>query len=67
MEEKRKAAYREIIFVAIALAVITIVEFILAGLTDGSATLMFILALAKTGLIVNFFMHIYRLWREEEH
>ena len=67
MEAKRKAAYRQIMIVAAILAVLTDVEFIVAGATDGSATLLFIMALAKTGLIVNYFMHMYRLWREEEH
>ena len=29
--------------------------------------LLFLIALVKAGLIVNYFMHVYRLWREESH
>lgn len=48
------------------LMVLTIVEYFVANL--GSAVLLIIIAIAKAGLIMNYFMHIYRLWRtEEEH
>jgi len=51
----------------IILFVLTVVEYLVARWTGGSASLLFVMALAKTVLIVNYFMHIYRLWREEEH
>jgi cytochrome c oxidase subunit IV len=28
---------------------------------------LIIVALVKAGLIIQYFMHIYRLWREESH
>ncbi|MCA9941143.1 MAG: cytochrome C oxidase subunit IV family protein [Anaerolineales bacterium] len=65
--ELKKVAYRQGIYVLIALAALTILEFVVSSATDGSASLLFIIALLKTGLIVNYFMHIYRLWREESH
>lgn len=51
-------------WVFIALAVLTIIEYF-AGIYVQSPVLLFILALIKAALIVQFFMHIYRLWREE--
>lgn len=50
----------------IALGIITIIEYFV-GLSFNSPALLMILAFAKTALIVNFFMHVYRLWREEAH
>jgi caa(3)-type oxidase subunit IV len=67
METKLKAAYRQGIMVFLALAALTIGEYFVALWTDGSAALLFIIAIAKTGLIVNYFMHIARVWREEDH
>lgn len=62
---KKAADYRMILIVALALGVLTILEAVLAPL--GSAILMFIIAFIKAGLVVNFFMHISRLWREDAH
>jgi cytochrome c oxidase subunit IV len=49
--------------------VLTIVEYIFAGEVD-DALIRFIglaiASLAKAGLIVYYFMHIYQLWRREE-
>jgi cytochrome c oxidase subunit IV len=42
------------------------VEFAIA-IYLGSAALLFVVALVKAALIVNYFMHIYRLWRPESH
>jgi hypothetical protein len=66
MSERRSAAYRQVLFIFILLAVLTGIEYVIA-ITIESAALLFVVALAKTGLIVNYFMHVYRLWRQEEH
>lgn len=66
MSERRSAAYRQVLFVFILLAVLTAIEYVIA-ITLESPALLFIVALAKAGLIVNYFMHVYRLWRQEEH
>lgn len=58
-------AYRLIFYVFVGLMALTIAEFFVSQI--GSTPLLFIIALVKTGLIVQFFMHIYRLWREESH
>lgn len=72
-EEKKieGAAYKKvwrygwIIFVA--LLVLTAVEYFLGIQDNASAVALFIVSLIKATLIVYFFMHIYRLWREENH
>lgn len=66
MAEKKAAAFRKILIVFIVLAVLTGVEFFVAQ-AGGSAVLLFLIAFAKTGLILNYFMHVYRLWREDAH
>ena len=67
MSEKKAAAYRLGIITVSILAVLTILEYwISVGLTS-SSTLLFIIALMKAGVIVQNFMHIARLWREESH
>ena len=67
MDEKRKAAYKQGTMIFIYLVILTIAEFFLSSWSDGSAALLFIVAIAKTGLIVNYFMNIARLWNEEDH
>lgn len=64
--ESKSAAYRRGVYVFLVLVVLTIVEFFV-GVSINSVALLFILALLKAALIVQYFMHIYRLWREESH
>ncbi len=49
------------------LMVLTLIEFAVANLSNPSAVLLIIIGLIKAALIVYFFMHVYRLWREEKH
>ncbi len=67
VEERKAAVYRQGIVVAVVLAILTGFEFWVSIVTGGSAVLLFLIALAKSGLIVQYFMHIYRLWRPESH
>jgi heme/copper-type cytochrome/quinol oxidase subunit 4 len=62
----RKVAYRLGIYVLIGLAVLTAVEYAVAVVLDGSVGLLFILALAKAGIILQYFMHLNSVWSEEE-
>lgn len=64
--EKKAAAFRQIWIVFGLLAVLTGIEYVI-GSNSGSTALLFIIGLAKAGLIVQFYMHVYRLWREEGH
>lgn len=64
--EKKAAAYRLGVMTLIILAILTAVEYAI-GVTINSAVLLFIVGLIKAALIVQNFMHIARLWREESH
>lgn len=66
MSEAKTSAQRRGLIVFLALAVLTIIEYFIA-VSLNSAVLLFIVALLKAALIVQFFMHVYRLWREESH
>jgi cytochrome c oxidase subunit IV len=66
VENRKAAAYRQGVIIFVVLAVLTVLEFFVSSYFNGSAVMLFIIALLKAGLIVNFFMHIYRLWRTEE-
>lgn len=59
-----KPIFKEITWVAIVLGILTIVEFVISQV-NSSAVWMFIIALIKSYFIVNFFMHIYRLWSDD--
>lgn len=66
MNDKKAAAYRLGLITLVILAVLTIVEYVVAVYL-GSLVLLFIIALVKAAVIVQNFMHIARLWREESH
>jgi hypothetical protein len=62
---QRRAAYRRGLVVFIGLAILTAVEFSLALATE-SIVFLFVLGLAKAGLIVQYYMHAGKLWEGEE-
>jgi hypothetical protein len=62
----RKAAYRRGILVLLGLAVLTALEFWVAAAAGGSTVFLFIIVLAKAGLILQYYMHLGQLWGEEE-
>jgi hypothetical protein len=62
----RKASYRQGTFVLIGLAVLTALEFGVAKLLEGSVVFLFVLALVKAGVILQYYMHMNRAWGEEE-
>lgn len=66
-KSKKTAAFSLGVRIFIFLAILTGVEFGVSLATNGSATLLLIMAVAKAALIVYYFMHIYSLWREEGH
>jgi len=67
VSEKKAAAYRLGIITAIILAVLTILEYVVSVNLNGSMVFLLLIALVKAGIIVQNFMHIARLWREESH
>jgi cytochrome c oxidase subunit IV len=66
MQDNRAAAYRLGYITLLILAALTLVEFVVA-IYLGSAILLLLIALVKAAIIVQNFMHITRLWREESH
>jgi heme/copper-type cytochrome/quinol oxidase subunit 4 len=65
VEAKKSAAYELGGTVLLGLAVLTAVEFAL-GARDFSIVALFIVALIKAGMIINYYMHVSHLWSEEE-
>lgn len=61
MDDKKSAALMQGLFVFIALAVLTAVEYFIGVSTD-LVGLLFILLLIKAALVVYFYMHISRLF-----
>ncbi len=62
----RKAAYRQGLYVLVGLAVLTALELAVASLLEGSVVFLFVLALVKAGVILQYYMHLDRVWSEEE-
>ncbi len=67
MSELKASAQRTGLYVFLTLLVLTVAESIIGGLATPITVLLIIIALVKAALIVYFFMHVYRLWREESH
>jgi cytochrome c oxidase subunit 4 len=65
MSDKRSAAYRLSVTVGVVLAILTIVEYF-AALYWPSTVVLMLLALFKAVAVLNYFMHVSRLWRQEE-
>ena len=67
MEAKKAAAFRRGIVVLIVLAILTAVEYYVS-LSQASMVVMFLIALLKAAAILQYFMHVRKLWSEEgEH
>ena len=65
MSDKRAAAYRASVIVALVLAVLTVIEYF-AAIYLHSTVVLFLLAIFKAVAVLNYFMHVSRLWRQEE-
>jgi hypothetical protein len=65
MEDEKRTAYEMGGNVLLGLTVLTAAEFAF-GVRAGSIIALFILAMVKGGMILNYFMHVARLWSEEE-
>ncbi len=66
MSESKSKAYRRGLITFWVLMLLTVVEFIVGIQPGASFVLLFVIILLKAALIVQVFMHISRLWREEE-
>jgi cytochrome c oxidase subunit 4 len=65
MSDKKAAAFRLSVTVGLVLAILTVVEYF-AAIYTGSTVVLFLLALFKAVAVLNYFMHVSRLWRTEE-
>jgi len=63
--KKRMAAYRQGLLVFAGLAVLTALEFWVATAAGGSVAFLFIIALVKAGVIIQYYMHLENVWSEE--
>ncbi len=63
----RRAAYLQGILVLVGLAILTALEFVIATAAGGSVVLLFLVALIKAGLILQYYMHLRKVWGEEAH
>ena len=66
MEEEKNAAYELGGTVLLGLGVLTAAEYAF-GVQGAGVVLMFIIAMIKGGMILNYFMHGASLWSEEGH
>jgi cytochrome c oxidase subunit IV len=67
--ESRKVAKLRLGWIVIAgLAVLTALEYTIAvGIRQNVFPYLVVIALAKAGLILQYFMHLAQVWRGEEH
>lgn len=65
-EDWKKTAQRLGMNVFIGLMVLTLIEYAVSIYLNSTVGL-FITMLLKSALIVYYFMHVYRLWREDSH
>ena len=67
-EAEKSFLYRRGLVVLIALIVLEVFDFLVAQWTNGSATILLVLALINAALIVQYYMHIHTIFSlEGEH
>ncbi len=64
MEQSKANELKQGIIVFVALAVLTVVEY-LVGTSQVPAVIMWIIALLKAGIVIWYFMHVFRVFRSE--
>ena len=67
MNDKKAAAYRKGVMTLGILAVLTLVEYLLAIGLESATVPLIIIAILKVAIIVQNFMHISQLWSKEGH
>jgi undecaprenyl pyrophosphate phosphatase UppP len=66
MEEKKKISFRLGIVVLLILAVLTVVEFVVATINIPWIWILYVIALVKAWFVIKHYMHFPRLFTEEE-
>jgi hypothetical protein len=67
MHNNLAGAQRRNILIFAILVLLSIGELIVATTLEGSIVPLMLLIVVKAALIVQYFMHVYRLWRQEGH
>jgi heme/copper-type cytochrome/quinol oxidase subunit 4 len=62
-----RASQRVFLIVGALLVVLTVIDFAIARNFANNLAILAMFALAEAGLVLYYFMHMYRLWRTEEH
>jgi len=65
--EGRERARRVALWMAVFLAVGTVVEYVIAVSVDKNFPVMVVMNVAEAAAIIWFFMHVRRAWHSEEH
>lgn len=66
-DAKKRRLQRAGLVVLILLMVLEGLDYIVAVVTGGAVTTLFVLALINAALIIQYYMHIGELFSEEEH
>lgn len=64
METSKSSELKRGVLVFVALAILTVVEYVI-GINQVPVIFMWLIALAKAGLVIWFFMHVIRAFRSE--
>lgn len=64
-ERGKRSAYLTGLIVALALALLTAIEYWFGIQTNPSVLTLMLISVVKSALVIYFFMHVYRLWRTE--
>jgi caa(3)-type oxidase subunit IV len=65
-EQSKSSAMRTGVVVLVVLAVLTVAEFVVGTVTNGSLVPLAIIALIKAALIIQYFMHAPRVLRSDQ-
>lgn len=63
--ESKRRGYMIGVYVGLAMIALTAIEYLIGTSASPSVVFLFLISIAKSVLVIYFFMHIYRLWRTE--
>jgi caa(3)-type oxidase subunit IV len=66
MANRKSAAYNQGIIIFVVLMALTIAEYFVSFVPSSTIPL-FVIAILKAGAIMQYFMHIYKLWSKGEN
>ncbi len=66
-DAKKRRLQRTGLIILVFLMLLEAMDYIVAQITGGAVTTLFVLALINAALIIQYYMHIGELFSEEEH